>query len=253
MGTEEKQMIEELIVAEGEGAGDRSIPIPDELSLLPIKDTVLFPMVVMPLIVSRESSMKLVDDAVVGETRIIALAALKDPDIEAPQFKDIYKVGVAAAIHTMLRLPEHQRLIVQGLKRVRFVECTQSDPYMRVKIEEMPDERDWSEEEEMEIEATGRKVATAFQKVVALSPNLPDELQAPIIVTFRCPGDPRFEFGRFYDLLREAGYAIYPGKLTNDDTFRIGCIGRLGEDVVHGAIEAIRGAIETMGVESCKP
>ena len=137
MGTEEKQMIEELIVGEGEREGERGIPIPGELSLLPIKDTVLFPMVVMPLIVSRESSMKLVDDAVVSDSRVIALAALKDPNIEAPQFNDIYEVGVAAAIHTMLRLPEHQRLIVQGLKRVRFTQCTQTEPYLRVKVEEI--------------------------------------------------------------------------------------------------------------------
>ena len=82
---------------------------------------------------------------------------------------------------------------------------------------------------------------------------LPDELQAPIIVTFRCPGDPRFEFGRFYDLLREAGYAIYPGKLTDEDTFRIGCIGRLDEAVITGAVEAIKRALETMGVQDCGP
>ncbi|OFX15830.1 MAG: endopeptidase La [Armatimonadetes bacterium RBG_16_58_9] len=164
-------------MGEGDPTGSRAVVIPDQLSLLPIKDTVLFPMVVMPLIVSRESSMKLVDDAVVGETRIIALAALNDPNVEAPRYSDVYHVGVAAAIHTMLRLPEHQRLIVQGLKRVRFTECIQSEPYLRVKVEEMPDERDWSADEEMEIEATSRKVATAFQRVVALSPNLPDELQ----------------------------------------------------------------------------
>ncbi|MCX6346089.1 MAG: endopeptidase La [Armatimonadetes bacterium] len=162
---------------EGEGLGERSIAIPEELSLLPIKDTVLFPMVVMPLIVSRESSMRLVDDAVVSDNRIIALATLKDPSIEHPQFSDIYEVGVAAAIHTMLRLPEHQRLIVQGLKRVKFTQCVQNDPYIRVKVEEMPEIRDWTDVEEVEIEALRRNVGSAFQKVVALSPAMPDELQ----------------------------------------------------------------------------
>ena len=57
---------------------------------------------------------------------------------------------------------------------------------------------------------------------------LPDALQAPIIVTFRMPADPRFQFEAFYDRLRERGYVIYPGKLTVADSFRIGCIGRLG-------------------------
>ncbi len=170
-----------------EGGGDRSIAIPEELSVLPIKDTVLFPMVVMPLIVSRESSMKLVDDAVVGETRIIALSTLKDPNIEHPGYDDIYKVGVAAAIHTMLRLPEHQRLIVQGLKRIRITECVQTEPYIRAKIEQIPDIIDWTEEEDVEIEALRRNVGTAFQRVVALSPNLPDELQS-IATSITRPG-----------------------------------------------------------------
>ena len=157
---------------------ERGVTIPEELSLLPIRDTVLFPLVVMPLIVSRESSMKLVDDAVVGESRIIALATLKDPDIEAPKIEDIYNIGVVAAIHTMLRLPEHQRLIVQGLKRVRIKECIQSDPYLRVKVEEIPDVKDWADEEDMEIEALRRNVGAAFQNVVSLSQNLPDDLQS---------------------------------------------------------------------------
>ena len=177
MGTEETQVRDGLIVTEGEGAGERAIPIPEELSLLPIRDTVLFPLVVMPLIVSRESSMKLVDDAVVGDSRVIALATLKDPNVEAPQISDIHQFGVAAAIHTMLRLPEHQRLIVQGLKRIRIKECIQTEPYIRVKIEEIPDIRDWTEAENREIEALRRNVGVAFQKVVSLSPNLPDELQ----------------------------------------------------------------------------
>ncbi|MCE5324397.1 endopeptidase La [bacterium] len=176
-----------VLSPEGEGVGSRSIETPEELSLLPIKDTVLFPMVVMPLIVSRESSMKLVDDAVVSDTRMIALATLKDPNIEAPQFSDIYPVGVVAAIHTMLRLPEHQRLIVQGLKRIRMVECIQTEPYIRVKVEEMPDVIDWADEEEVEIEALKRNVGTAFQKVVTLSPNLPDELQG-VVTAITKPG-----------------------------------------------------------------
>ena len=166
---------------------DHGIDIPDELSLLPIKDTVLFPMVVMPLIVSRESSMKLVDDAVVSDSRIIALSTLKDPNVEVPKAGDVYPIGVAAAIHTMLRLPEHQRLIIQGLRRIRIKECIQTEPYLRVKIEEIPEVDDWSEEELVELEALRRNVSDNFQKVVLLSPNLPDELQS-IATSISKPG-----------------------------------------------------------------
>jgi 2-aminoethylphosphonate-pyruvate transaminase len=77
---------------------------------------------------------------------------------------------------------------------------------------------------------------------------LPDALQAPIIVTFHTPTDPRFEFKTFYDRLAKSGYLIYPGKLTKADSFRIGCIGRLTDDDMRGALAAIREALEEMGV-----
>jgi 2-aminoethylphosphonate-pyruvate transaminase len=79
---------------------------------------------------------------------------------------------------------------------------------------------------------------------------LPDRLQAPIIVTFRMPADPRFVFDVFYDRLREKGYVIYPGKLTVADSFRIGCIGRLGEAEMRGALAAIKATMQEMGVTS---
>jgi 2-aminoethylphosphonate-pyruvate transaminase len=80
---------------------------------------------------------------------------------------------------------------------------------------------------------------------------LPDRLQAPIIVTFHMPSDPRFEFQRFYDALSARGYVIYPGKLTVADSFRIGCIGRIGETQMNGALAAIREVLAQMGVTRC--
>ncbi len=82
---------------------------------------------------------------------------------------------------------------------------------------------------------------------------LPDHLQAPIIVTFRMPADPKFRFEAFYDRLREKGYVIYPGKLTVADSFRIGCIGRLGKPEMRGAIEAIKSTMDELGVASGAP
>lgn len=72
---------------------------------------------------------------------------------------------------------------------------------------------------------------------------LPDELQAPIIITFHMPDDPKFDFNRFYANLSEQGYVIYPGKLTVADSFRIGCIGRLGAEQMHGALAAVARAM----------
>jgi len=77
---------------------------------------------------------------------------------------------------------------------------------------------------------------------------LPDDLQAPIIVTFHTSADPRWNFEVFYESLRRRGYVIYPGKLTKADTFRIGCIGRITESDIRGALAATRETLEEMGV-----
>lgn len=77
---------------------------------------------------------------------------------------------------------------------------------------------------------------------------LPDHLQAPIIVTFKMPSDPAFAFQQFYDRLKDKGFIIYPGKLTVAPSFRIGCIGALGETEINAALQAIRDTIDTMGV-----
>ena len=82
---------------------------------------------------------------------------------------------------------------------------------------------------------------------------LPDHLQAPIIVTFHMPADPKFDFQVFYDKLRDRNYVIYPGKLTVADSFRIGCIGRLGETEMKGAIAAVKAVLAEMGVKSGAP
>ncbi|MEJ0075906.1 MAG: 2-aminoethylphosphonate--pyruvate transaminase [Alphaproteobacteria bacterium] len=81
---------------------------------------------------------------------------------------------------------------------------------------------------------------------------LGNNLQAPIIVTFRMPADPAFRFQAFYDALKERGYVIYPGKLTVADSFRIGCIGRLYPEHMRGALAAIRDILDEMGVKSLK-
>jgi 2-aminoethylphosphonate-pyruvate transaminase len=82
---------------------------------------------------------------------------------------------------------------------------------------------------------------------------LPRHLQAPIIVTFHMPADPAFVFADFYDRLRLKGFVIYPGKLTVADSFRIGCIGRIGPDDINAALDAIRATLAEMGVTSGAP
>jgi 2-aminoethylphosphonate-pyruvate transaminase len=89
-------------------------------------------------------------------------------------------------------------------------------------------------------------------RALGFEPLLSHNLQAPIIVTFRMPADPKFVFQEFYDRLKDRGYVIYPGKLTVADSFRIGCIGRLYPDHMRGALAAIRDILSEMGVKSLK-
>ncbi len=82
---------------------------------------------------------------------------------------------------------------------------------------------------------------------------LPDALQAPIIVTVRMPAHPKFHFETFYDRLSQRGFVIYPGKLTVADSFRIGCIGALGETEMRGVLQAVREVMAELGVASGAP
>ena len=98
-----------------------------------------------------------------------------------------------------------------------------------------------------------RRVLVEGMRGLGFETLLPDELQAPIIVTFHTPADPNFDFARFYDLLRVRGYAIYPGKLTIAESFRIGCIGQIHEDDIKGALAAVGQALDEMGVINRAP
>jgi 2-aminoethylphosphonate-pyruvate transaminase len=88
---------------------------------------------------------------------------------------------------------------------------------------------------------------------LGFEPLLPSELQAPIIVTFKMPADPAFDFQRFYDQVKDRGYILYPGKLTVAPSFRVGCIGHLGTADMEAALSAMKDVLQEMGVSSGKP
>lgn len=93
------------------------------------------------------------------------------------------------------------------------------------------------------------RVLVEGMRALGFRPLLPDHLQGPIIVTFHMPPDPRFDFQAFYARLAQRGYLIYPGKLTRIESFRIGCIGRIDERHIRGALAAIRATLDEMGMQ----
>src|SRR6187397_1548917 len=114
---------------------DQQLQIPNELPVLPLRDIVIYPFMIVPLFVSREKSIRAVDEAL-GENRMILLASQKDLDKEEPSSEDLYKVGTAAVIMRMLKLPDGRiRILVQGLARAEIESVDTSGQYIRARVE----------------------------------------------------------------------------------------------------------------------
>ena len=101
--------------------------------------------------------------------------------------------------------------------------------------------------------AHNRDVMVAGMRDLGFETLLHDRWLSPIITTFFCPADPAFDFARFYDLLKEQGFIIYPGKLTVVDSFRVGCIGQMDEAVMRALVTAVKHALAELGVTSAAP
>ncbi len=156
-------------------SGDRPIAVPDELPILPLRDTVLFPNSFMPLAVARESSVRLIDEAI-SQGKLIGVFTQRDATVEEPQQADLYPIGTASLIHKMFKLPDGSlRLIVQGLERLRLEEVKETQPYLRARV--TPAVEALREDDRLEIDALLRNIKTNFQQVVSLSPLLSDDLQ----------------------------------------------------------------------------
>ena len=82
---------------------------------------------------------------------------------------------------------------------------------------------------------------------------LPRSVQAPIIVTFHAPADPAYEFKRFYAEVKQRGYILYPGKLTQVETFRVGCIGAIDHNEMRNVAAAVAETLQEMGIKSAAP
>ena len=114
--------------------GEELVAVPDELPILPLRDTVLFPNSFMPLAVARESSVQLIDEAIAG-SKVIGVVTQRDASVEEPQQGDLYTVGTASQIHKMFKLPDGSlRLIVQGLSRLALDDITATKPYLRARV-----------------------------------------------------------------------------------------------------------------------
>lgn len=149
---------------------------PEVLPILPLRGVVVYPQTAVPLTVGQARSIRLVDD-VVGSDKLVGLVASTNPELETPGPKDLYKVGVIATIHRLLRAPDGTvRLLVQGMDRFRLGEFVQEEPYLRAKIELAPEQI----EEGLEIDALARNARDQFQQITQMIPSFPEELVTSI-------------------------------------------------------------------------
>ncbi len=156
---------------------DAHIDIPTELNVLPLRDSVIYPMLIAPLNVGRATGVQLIDESVVGQDRIIGVCVQRDPLTDEPGFDDIYDVGCAVIIRTLMKTPDQVRLIVQGIARFKVLERLQERPYLRAKVQQLED-LPVPESSAEEIEALRRSIAALFDQAVRLSPTMPDELRS---------------------------------------------------------------------------
>jgi len=151
---------------------DDKILIPNELPILPLRGTVLYPDLILPIMVGRKKSVKLIDDAMDSD-RIIGVITQRRSEIEEPKENDLYAVGVAALILRMIReLDGSQRVIVQGISRVKVKEYIEREPYYKARTETI----DEGLVQGVEIEALMMNLKNLFQRAVELAPYLTSEL-----------------------------------------------------------------------------
>jgi ATP-dependent Lon protease len=164
-------------VAVGSGGDDEStrLEIPEVLPVLPLKNTVLFPFLLAPLLVSSPRSKALIDQALLTPQRVLVAVAVRHPVEGSPGPDDVYRVGTVVRLAKMLTFPdESYRLLVQGLARVRIDAFESTEPFLRARIhvlEETGDPRS------VEATALVRNLSQQFGSLVAESPRLSDELQ----------------------------------------------------------------------------
>ena len=149
------------------------VPSVRRVSVLPVRDTVLFPHAVLPLTVGRESSIQLIES--LGEERAIVVVAQLDPRLDSPKPADLHAVGTLATVHKVVRMPNQSRFVfTEGTERVRLVRYTQTEPFMVAEVETLEDTEPAAT---ASVEALVRNVIGQFQQIVAESPTLSDELR----------------------------------------------------------------------------
>ncbi|MBN1955998.1 MAG: endopeptidase La [Anaerolineae bacterium] len=143
-----------------------------EIPILPLRGLVVYPMTAAPIRVGQPRSIKLVDDAVVSK-QLIGLVASKDPEVPEPGAEDVYRVGTTATVHRLFKAPDETiTLIMQGVQRIYIEEFTASEPYLKARVRQVPEEVETG----LQVQALQRSIVDTFRRLAELLPAVPEEL-----------------------------------------------------------------------------
>jgi ATP-dependent Lon protease len=157
-------------------SGEQHLQIPESLPVLPLRDIVIYPFMIVPLFVSREKSIRAVDEAL-GENRMIFLVSQRDLDKEEPAGEDLYVTGTVAVIMRMLKLPDGRiRILVQGLARARVEEVVDTGEYLKARLTSLTESH--TSERSLEVEALVRNVRASMERATNLGKNISPEVMA---------------------------------------------------------------------------
>lgn len=160
------------------GSEEPNSQIPSVLPILPLRGLVVYPQTAVPLTIGQPRSIRLVDEVVASEDRLIGLVASRDPEIESPEPKDLFEIGTVAIVHRLFRAPDGTiRLVVQGISRFKVEEYVQLEPYLKAKIALIPE----IIEDGTEIEALARNTRSQFEHIAEMIPSIPRELVASVL------------------------------------------------------------------------
>jgi ATP-dependent Lon protease len=160
------------IIPINEDGEDKNLVIPDVMPLLPLRNTVLFPGVVIPITVGRDKSIKAVNDAYKTD-KLIGVLAQKDPNLEDPIFTDLVEIGTIAKIVKLIKMPDGgTTIIIQGKKRFKVIKLVSDDPYFKAKVKMMADDEIPTDQD---FEATISSIKDLATQIITLSPNMPTE------------------------------------------------------------------------------
>lgn len=161
-----------LISMEEEDDTQSNERFPDELPVLALKNTVLFPGIVIPITVGRDKSIKAINQAY-ENGKVVAVLSQRDSEVEDPEAKDLYQVGTVARILKLLRMPDGTTTaILQGRRRFRLVEMLQESPYMKGSIQLL---EYTTPDNDLEFEALIASILDLARQIIELSPNIPSE------------------------------------------------------------------------------